>query len=140
MQRDYGFDASTRAYRGRLIRWGVRKYNTRRADGSVSGDEDGEGASSPSDPGSPVSGRRPRNNRDSGHESPPEHRHPHEADQDRGLAPIVTLPEQHSPGYSQYFADDGDSHSPYLSGLVTVNMSCRFVTYELGHAILQELC
>ncbi|KAI1338780.1 hypothetical protein F5Y15DRAFT_385295 [Xylariaceae sp. FL0016] len=26
----YNFRASTRAYRGRLIRWGVRKYNTRR--------------------------------------------------------------------------------------------------------------
>ena len=120
MQRDYGFDASTRAYRGRLIRWGVRKYNTRRADGSVSGDEDGEGASSPSDLDSPLSGRRPQD-RDGGHESPPQHRHPYEAGQDRGLAPVVTLADQHSPGFSPYFAGDDDSHSSYLSGLVTIN-------------------
>ncbi|KAI1122001.1 hypothetical protein F5Y10DRAFT_255108 [Nemania abortiva] len=46
----YNFSASTRAYRGRLIKWGVRKYNCRRRsdcasisagspDGSVSGSD-----------------------------------------------------------------------------------------------------
>ncbi|KAJ2989806.1 hypothetical protein NUW58_g3283 [Xylaria curta] len=50
MMEKYNFKASTRAYRGRLIKWGVRKYNCRRQidngmmspdsqDGSVSGSE-----------------------------------------------------------------------------------------------------
>ncbi|KAI1259442.1 hypothetical protein F5Y18DRAFT_409409 [Xylariaceae sp. FL1019] len=32
MMERYNFKASTRAYRGRLIKWGVRKYNRRRQD------------------------------------------------------------------------------------------------------------
>ncbi|KAI1141888.1 hypothetical protein F5Y05DRAFT_374128 [Hypoxylon sp. FL0543] len=51
----YGFRASVRAYRGRLIRWGVRKYNCRKRSSSRSsggsaneaGSSSGEDASSP---------------------------------------------------------------------------------------------
>ncbi|KAI6091448.1 hypothetical protein F4821DRAFT_254767 [Hypoxylon rubiginosum] len=53
----YGFRASTRAYRGRLIRWGVRKYNCRklsdRASSPASSANDGA-FSSESDSASPV--------------------------------------------------------------------------------------
>lgn len=53
----YGFRASTRAYRGRLIRWGVRKYNCRklsdRASSRASSVNDGA-LSSESDPASPI--------------------------------------------------------------------------------------
>ncbi|KAI1079924.1 hypothetical protein F5B20DRAFT_143773 [Whalleya microplaca] len=42
----YGFRASTRAYRGRLIRWGVRKYNCKkrqdRTSPTTSNDDDSE--------------------------------------------------------------------------------------------------
>ncbi|KAI1649003.1 uncharacterized protein F4817DRAFT_49849 [Daldinia loculata] len=53
----YGFRASVRAYRGRLIRWGVRKYNCRkRASPSVSNSSADEGSSftSGSDTASPI--------------------------------------------------------------------------------------
>ncbi|KAI1806265.1 hypothetical protein F4811DRAFT_155469 [Daldinia bambusicola] len=54
----YGFRASVRAYRGRLIRWGVRKYNCRkRASPSIShGSSTDEGSSftSGSDTASPI--------------------------------------------------------------------------------------
>ncbi|KAI2617768.1 hypothetical protein GGR54DRAFT_195268 [Hypoxylon sp. NC1633] len=58
----YGFRASTRAYRGRLIRWNVRKYNCRKRgdraasmSASSSGGGGNDGCSSTtSDPDSPV--------------------------------------------------------------------------------------
>ncbi|KAI8958733.1 hypothetical protein F5Y11DRAFT_28811 [Daldinia sp. FL1419] len=53
----YGFRASVRAYRGRLIRWGIRKYNCRkRASPSVSNSSADGGASfsSGSDAASPI--------------------------------------------------------------------------------------
>ncbi|KAI1760042.1 hypothetical protein GGR53DRAFT_511281 [Hypoxylon sp. FL1150] len=53
----YGFRASTRAYRGRLIRWGVRKYNCRRVSdrGSSPTCSANDGAfSSESDSTSPI--------------------------------------------------------------------------------------
>ncbi|KAI1205474.1 uncharacterized protein F4807DRAFT_279427 [Annulohypoxylon truncatum] len=40
----YGFKASVRAYRGRLIRWGVRKYNCRRRASSDSGGSANDGS------------------------------------------------------------------------------------------------
>ncbi|KAI0425911.1 hypothetical protein F5Y09DRAFT_320541 [Xylaria sp. FL1042] len=56
MMERYNFKASVRAYRGRLIKWGVRKYNCRRRDdcGSIStGSQDGS-SSSGSDTASPT--------------------------------------------------------------------------------------
>ncbi|KAI1472638.1 uncharacterized protein F4812DRAFT_409743 [Daldinia caldariorum] len=53
----YGFKASVRAYRGRLIRWGVRKYNCRkRASPSTShsSTDDGSSFTSGSDTASPI--------------------------------------------------------------------------------------
>ncbi|KAL7622339.1 hypothetical protein AAE478_007843 [Parahypoxylon ruwenzoriense] len=53
MLEEYGFRASTRAYRGRLIRWGVRKYNSRKyhnAPSSASSVNDGSSASDPDSP------------------------------------------------------------------------------------------
>ncbi|KAI1656364.1 hypothetical protein F4813DRAFT_364117 [Daldinia decipiens] len=53
----YGFRASVRAYRGRLIRWGVRKYNCRkRASPSASNSsaDDGSSFTSGSDTASPI--------------------------------------------------------------------------------------
>ncbi|KAI1101755.1 hypothetical protein F4804DRAFT_289574 [Jackrogersella minutella] len=54
----YGFKASVRAYRGRLIRWGIRKYNCRkRASSSSSGSSSSvndAGFSSCSDTTSPI--------------------------------------------------------------------------------------
>ncbi|KAI1758215.1 hypothetical protein F4782DRAFT_544562 [Xylaria castorea] len=51
----YNFKASTRAYRGRLDKWGVRKYNCRRRSdcGSVSAGSP-EGSTSGSDTASPI--------------------------------------------------------------------------------------
>ncbi|KAI1374443.1 hypothetical protein F4677DRAFT_426117, partial [Hypoxylon crocopeplum] len=50
----YGFKASTRAYRGRLIRWNVRKYNCRkrddRAPSSASSSHDSSGSDLASPP------------------------------------------------------------------------------------------
>ncbi|KAI0100291.1 hypothetical protein GGR51DRAFT_533104 [Nemania sp. FL0031] len=48
----YNFTASTRAYRGRLIKWGVRKYNCRRRSDGGSGSP--EGSVSGSDTTSPT--------------------------------------------------------------------------------------
>ncbi|KAI1148916.1 hypothetical protein F4825DRAFT_464514 [Nemania diffusa] len=49
----YNFTASTRAYRGRLIKWGVRKYNCRRRSGSISASSP-DGSVSESDIASPT--------------------------------------------------------------------------------------
>ncbi|KAI1411073.1 hypothetical protein F5Y13DRAFT_191660 [Hypoxylon sp. FL1857] len=59
MIEQYGFKASVRAYRGRLIRWGVRKYNCRKRSGSSSsrgsaGSANEAGFSSGSDTSSPT--------------------------------------------------------------------------------------
>ncbi|KAI3324124.1 hypothetical protein HD806DRAFT_60993 [Xylariaceae sp. AK1471] len=58
MIEEHNFKASTRAYRGRLIKWGVRKYNCRRRSdcGSVSCSSPG-GSSSGSDTSSPTLSR-----------------------------------------------------------------------------------
>ncbi|KAI0176558.1 hypothetical protein GGR52DRAFT_571520 [Hypoxylon sp. FL1284] len=61
----HGFRASTRAYRGRLIRWGVRKYNCRKLSGRASSraSSPNDGAlSSASDPASPVLPSYPEGN------------------------------------------------------------------------------
>ncbi|KAI0966233.1 hypothetical protein F4678DRAFT_450518 [Xylaria arbuscula] len=51
----YNFKASTRAYRGRLIKWNVRKYNRRRpSDGSSMSAGSPDGSSSGSDTASPT--------------------------------------------------------------------------------------
>ncbi|OTA83792.1 hypothetical protein M434DRAFT_400608 [Hypoxylon sp. CO27-5] len=55
----YGFKASVRAYRGRLIRWGVRKYNCRKrssssSSGGSAGSANEAGFSSGSDTSSPT--------------------------------------------------------------------------------------
>ncbi|KAI0836264.1 hypothetical protein F5Y06DRAFT_105976 [Hypoxylon sp. FL0890] len=56
MIEQYGFRASVRAYRGRLIRWGVRKYNCRKRSSSRSsgGSANEVGSSSGSDTSSPI--------------------------------------------------------------------------------------
>jgi hypothetical protein len=46
---NYGFNASVRAYRGRLDRWGIRKYNRRKRKGSVSSSDSNVDCSSESD-------------------------------------------------------------------------------------------
>ncbi|KAH9907396.1 hypothetical protein F4778DRAFT_536617 [Xylariomycetidae sp. FL2044] len=45
----YGFKASTRAYRGRLVRWGMRKYNKRR-DSPGSNDDASSGSEAAASP------------------------------------------------------------------------------------------
>ncbi|KAH7026266.1 kinase-like domain-containing protein [Microdochium trichocladiopsis] len=123
MQRDYGFDASTRAYRGRLIRWGVRKYNTRRADGSVSGDEDGGGASSLSDADSPLSARQHRG-REHGFHSPPQQQqqqqqYHHRSQSDSHARSRDSL--QNSTLYSLGYNDDNNIQPPYLYRYVNLD-------------------
>ncbi|CAJ2505471.1 Uu.00g128650.m01.CDS01 [Anthostomella pinea] len=55
----YNFKASTRAYRGRLIRWGVRKYNSKkRSDRGSSSGSSHDDCSSGSDTASPKLPRR----------------------------------------------------------------------------------
>ncbi|KAH7040320.1 Clr5 domain-containing protein [Microdochium trichocladiopsis] len=147
MQRDYGFDASTRAYRGRLIRWGVRKYNTRRADGSVSGDEDGDGASSLSDADSPLSARQHRG-REHGFHSPTQQQQQQQQQQyhhrsqsdsharDRDGFQNSTLYSNHSPLYSSGYNDDDDIQPPYLytSGYPQVSRSSPAEGYSIWSA------
>ncbi|KAI0010407.1 hypothetical protein F4779DRAFT_313356 [Xylariaceae sp. FL0662B] len=53
----HGFKASTRAYRGRLIRWGVRKYNCKKRHDRASSLSSNDGCSSEPDPVSPAVSR-----------------------------------------------------------------------------------
>ncbi|KXJ96768.1 Clr5 domain-domain-containing protein [Microdochium bolleyi] len=140
MQRDYGFEASTRAYRGRLIKWGVRKYNTRRPDGSVSGDEDGDGGSSLSDTESPSPARQQRD-RGQARQSRQDHPLPHYPTdrQRRGRGDSqATTPYTHSgtTRHSHVHDDSGSLQPSYLdtSGYPQVSRSSSDHGYSVWNA------
>lgn len=136
MQSEYGFEASTRAYRGRLIKWGVRKYNTRRPDGSMSGDEDGDGGSSLSDTESPSPARPPRA---PGHEplrrqDPTQHYRSGRRGRGRDDGQVTPSYDHTSPGHG----NGGGLQPPYLdtSGSVSFFQSGGASHADFSNALL----
>lgn len=140
MQSQYGFEASTRAYRGRLIKWGVRKYNTRRPDGSMSGDDDGDGGSSDTESPSPARHERTRGHEPLRHQDPStQHCQNGRRGRGRGGSQVNTSYGQTSPNVYSPGHDNGDGlQSPYLdtSGSVSLFQSGDANHVGISNALL----